>query len=60
MPRLARREARKKSGAAKEARDSFLALCFLVRKERGLRTLLKGAPEMGMSRGYQRGPQRRA
>ena len=59
-PQLAGRESRKKSGAAEEARDFFLPLCFLVREERGLRALLKGAPEMGMSRGYQRGPQRRA
>ena len=59
-PRLARRESGKKSGAAEQARDFFFPLCFLVREERGLRALLKGAPEMGASRGYQRGPQRRA
>ena len=57
---LARGESGKKSGAAKEARDFFLPLCFLVREERGLRGLLKGARETGTSRGYQRGPQRRA
>ena len=59
-PQLAGRESGKKSGAAEEARDFFLPLCFLVREERGLRALLKGAPETGMSRGYQCGPQRRA
>ena len=52
------REARKKSGVAEEARDFFLALCFLVREERELRAPFKGAPETGASRGYQRGPQR--
>ena len=50
----------KRSGAAEEARDVFLPLYFLVRKERGFRALLKGAPETGASCGYQRGPQRRA
>ena len=59
-PQLAGREAGKKSGAAEEARDFFFPLCFLVCEERGLRAPLKGAPEMGVSRGYQRGPQRRA
>ena len=59
-PRLPGRESGKKSGPAEEARDFFLPLCFLVRKERGLRAPLKGAPEMGASRGYQRGPQGRA
>ena len=44
MPQLAGRESGKKSGAAEEARDFFLPLCFLVRKERGLRAPLKGAP----------------
>ena len=57
---LAGRESGKKAGAAEEARDFFLPLCFLVREERGLRAPLKGAPETGASRGYQRGPQRRA
>ena len=57
-PRLARRESRKRSGTAEEARDFFFPLCFLVREERSLRALLKGAPETGSSRGYQRGPQR--
>ena len=57
---LAWRESGKKSAGAKEARDFFLPLCFLVREERGLRMLLKGAPETGANRGYQRGPQRRA
>ena len=55
---LAGRESGKKSAAAEEARDFFLPLCFTVRKERGFRELLKGAPETGASRGYQRGPQR--
>ena len=48
------------SGAAEEARDFFLPLCFLVREEKGLRAPLKGAPETGAIRGYQHGPQRRA
>ena len=56
--RLAGRESRKKSGAAEEARDFFLPLCFLVREDRGLRAPLKGAPEMGAKCGYQRGPHR--
>ena len=60
MPQLAGRESGKRSGAAEEARDFFLPLCFLVREERGLRAPLKGAPETGMSRSYERGPQRRA
>ena len=59
-PQLAGRESGKRSGTAKEARDFFLPLCFLVREERGLRALLKRAPEMGASRGYQRGHQTRA
>ena len=36
-PQLARRESGKKSGAAKETRDFFLTLCFLVHEERGFR-----------------------
>ena len=56
--KLAGRECGKKSGAAKEARDFFLPLCFLVREERRLTVPLKGAPETGGSHGYQRGPQR--
>ena len=59
-PYLAGRESRKRSGAAEDRRDFFLPLCFAVRKERGLRVPLKRAPEMGASRGYQRGLQRRA
>ena len=59
-PQLASRESGKTSGAAEETRDFFLPLCFLVREERGLKVPLKGAPETGVSRGYQRGPQRRA
>ena len=58
-PQLAGRESGKRSGTSKEARDFFLPLCFLVRKER-LRAPLTGTPEMGASRGYQRGPQRLA
>ena len=58
-PQLARRESRKKSGTAEEARDFLLPLCFLVREERRLRAPLKGAPEMGANHGYQRRPQRR-
>ena len=38
-PRLAGRESGKRSGAAEQAKDFFLPLCFLVREERGL-----GAP----------------
>ena len=52
MTQLDRRESGK--------RDFFLPLCFLVHEERGLRAPLKGAPEIGARRGYQRGPQRRA
>ena len=59
-PQLAGRDSGKTSGAAEEATDFFLPLCFLVREERGLRAPLKGAPDTGASRGYQRGPQRRA
>ena len=59
-PQLTGRESGKKSGAAEEARDFFWPLCFLVHKERGFRVPLKGAPEVGASRSYQRGPQRRA
>ena len=40
--------------------ETFLPLCFMVRKERGVRAPPKRAPEMGTSRGYQHGPQRRA
>ena len=57
-PQLVGGESGKKSGAAEEARDFFLPLCFLVREERGAPP--KRAPETGVSRGYQRGPQRRA
>ena len=59
-PQLAGRESGKKSGAAEQARDFFLPLCFLVHEERGLRAPFKGAPETGSIRGDQRGPQRRA
>ena len=59
-PLLAGRESGKRSGAAERARDLFLPLCFLVREGRGFRAPLKGAPETGASRSYQRGPQRRA
>ena len=57
-PQLAGRESGKKSAAAKEGRDFFLPLCFLVREERGFRAPPKRAPETGASRGHQRGPQR--
>ena len=59
-PQLARRESGKRSGAAEQARDIFLHLCFLVCEERGFRAPPKRAPETGASLGYQRGPQRRA
>ena len=52
-PRLAGRESGKKSAAAKEAREFFLPLCFLVHKERGFRAPPKRAPETGASCGYQ-------
>ena len=48
------------SAAAEEARDFFLPLCFAARKERGFRAPPRQTPETGASRGYQRGPQRRA
>ena len=57
---LAGRESGKQSAAAEEARDVFLPLCFLLHEERGFRAPPKRAPEMGASRGYQRGLQRRA
>ena len=57
-PQLAGREPEKKSAAAEEARDFFLPLCFVARKERGFRAPPKRTPETGTSRGYQRGPQR--
>ena len=57
-PQLPGTESGKRSGAAEQARDFFLPLCFLVSKERGFRVPLKGAPETGVSRGYQCGPQR--
>ena len=59
-PQLAGRESGKKSAAAEQARNFFLPLCFLVREERGFRAPPKQPPETGASRGYQRGPQRRA
>ena len=52
---LAERESGKKSEAAEEARDFFLPLCFAARKDRGFRALPKRTPEMGTSRGFQRG-----
>ena len=55
-PQLAGRESRKKSGAAEEARDFFLPLCFLVREERGFTAPFKGAPETGASCGYSADP----
>ena len=59
-PQLAGRESGKKSRAAKDARNFFLSLCFVGHEERVLRQLLKGAPEMGVSFGYQHGPERQA
>ena len=50
MPQLAGWESGKKSGAAEEARDFFLPLCFLVHEERGLRAPPKRAPETGAGR----------
>ena len=58
VPQLAGRESRKRSGAAEEARDFFMPLCFVVHEERGFRALPKRAPEMGTSHSYQCGPQR--
>ena len=57
-PELVGREYGKRSGTAEEARDFFLPLCFLALEERGFREPLKGAPDTGPSRGYQRGHQR--
>ena len=59
-PQLAGRESGKNSGPAEEARDFFLLLCSLLHEERGLRVLLKRAPETAVSHSSQRGPQRRA
>ena len=59
-PQLARRESRKKSGAAEETSDFFLPLCFWLCEERGLRAPFKGAPETGATGGYQHGPHRQA
>ena len=58
VPQPAGRESREKSGTAEETRDFFLPLCFPVRKERGLRAPLKGAPEMCVRGGFQCGRQR--
>ena len=55
-PQLARTQSGKRSGAAEEARDFFLPLCFLLREERGFRALPKRAPETGASRGYSTDP----
>ena len=48
-PQLARRESRKKSGAAEEARDH----CFGVRREKGFRAPCKQVPETGASHSCQ-------
>ena len=56
VPKLARRESRKKSGTAYEARD----YCFGVHEERGFRALPKRASEMGVSRNCQCRQQRQA
>ena len=53
-PQLAGRESRKKSGTTEEARNHG----FRVREEREFRALPKRASGMGVSLGYQRGPQR--
>ena len=53
-PQLPGKESGKKSGPAEEARDH----CFGVREERGFRAPPKWAPDTGVSRGYQHGPQR--
>ena len=58
-PQLAGKESGKRSGAAEQARDFFLPLCFPVCEERGFTAPPKRAPQMGTSRGYQRRPQRR-
>ena len=42
---LAGRESGKKSAAAEEARDFFLTLCFVARKERGFRAPPKRTPD---------------
>ena len=55
-PQLAERESGKRSRTAEEARDH----CIRVHEERGFRAPPKRAPEMGASRGYQCGHQRRA
>ena len=58
-PQLAGTESRKVWSCLRGKR-LFWPLCFLVHEERGLREPLKGAPETGVSRSYQRRPQRRA
>ena len=57
-PQLAGRESGKSSGAAEQARNFFLPLCFLAREERGFRAPPKRDPKTGVSCSYQRGPQR--
>ena len=57
-PQLAGRESGKKFGAAEQARDFFMPLCFLLHKEKGFRAPPKRAPDTGASHGYQHGPQR--
>ena len=49
VTQLARRVSGKRSGAAEEARDFFLPLCFVVHEERGLRAPPKQAPEMAQA-----------
>ena len=56
VPQLVGREPGKRPGPAEETRDH----CFRVCKERGFRAPPKRTPEMGASRGYQRGCQRQA
>ena len=60
VPQLGGRESGKKSGAAKETKDVFLPLCFLVHQEGGLTVPPKGAPETGTICSYHCRPQRRA
>ena len=58
VPQLAGRGSGKRSGAAEEARDILLPLCFEVREERRLRAPPKRAPQMGARHGYQHRHQR--
>ena len=61
-PQLGRRECRKKSGSAEEARGHCLEVCkekgFLLRVPTEGRAPFKQTPEVGASHGYQLRPQR--